>query len=199
MLVEAEDLATYLGETFTTAFEARAELILPNAQGAVQRYCNLSWLEEIEADEITMKGSYSATILLPRGPVSEVSEVTVDGSVVSDYDVVLDKLVRTGMDDAVSELRRPRGIHWGGSEVVLGITYTHGLSDAPAEVLSVIYDLAAGMWANPTSVVSHSQTIDGYSDSKTYAHNAQRSVSLTDDHKATLRDFHRASGSADIG
>lgn len=197
MLIDAEDFAIYMGVTFTSAEETRAELLLTNVQGVVQRYCNLVQLEEIEDDEIVLRGSYSAAIILPRGPVTAVSEVTVDAAVVTDYDVVGDTIIRTGMDDQVSELRRPRGIHWGGSDIVLGVTYTHGFATPPAEVLSVIYDLAAGAWANPTSVRSHSQTIDGYSDSKTYI--GGRAASLTDDHKATLSDYHRSTRSADIG
>jgi len=199
MLVAVDDFAVYLETTFTSAQEAKAEILLPNVQGVVQRYCNLVQLEQIEDDEITLKGSYSAAFTLPRGPVTAVSEVTVDATVVTDYDLVGDVLIRTGMDDQVSELRRPRGIHWAGPDIVLGVTYTHGFAtgSTPAEVLAVIYDLAAGAWANPTSLRSHSQTIDGYSDSVTYI--GGRSTGLTADHKESLAAFHRSNRSADIG
>ena len=159
MLITADDLADYLGETNTDAFETKANIIIPAAQGSVQRYCNLVQLEEIEDDVITMAGSYSAAITLPRGPVSSVSAITIDGFAVSDWDLVEDTLIRTGMDDQISSINRPRGLHWGGPDVIVAVTYTHGLSTPPPEVLGVIYDIATRAWANPVGV--RSQSIEG--------------------------------------
>lgn len=156
----------------------------------VQRYCNLVSLTEIEDDEITLVGSYSYELKLPKGPVSEVSEVTVDGSSVSDWDLVKDTLVRSSIDDA-SPFLTPTTPHWGGPHVEVAVTYTHGFATVPDEAKDVCFDLLAMIWHNPAGV--RSQAIDGYS----VTFGGARGSDV--DPLARLSGWHRSSGSARTG
>lgn len=70
---------------------------------------------------------------LPGKPVTSVTTVTVDGTAVTDYDLIHGRLYRR--------------CGWGGCEPVkIVATYTHGFAEVPANVLQLVCDLAiAGM------------------------------------------------------
>jgi hypothetical protein len=159
----------------------------------VQRYCNRVGLVRVDDDQITLRGSYGPELALPLGPVHEVTAVAVEGQAVDGWELVKDILLRTGQDDIDYPLGHPfrRVGHWGGNDVEVAVTYSHG-DAAPDEAKGVCLDLAARVWSNPSGARSFS--IDGYS----AAWSTGSTSGLTDDDKATLAAWHRSSATADI-
>jgi hypothetical protein len=194
-LIEPDELATYLGVTID---EDQAELIIANAGGILQRFCDKVQLEQVVDDEITLRGSYSYELRLPRGPVSEVSEVAVNGVTVDDWRLVKDRLIRTGID--TGPFTRPTTPHWGGPDVEISVIYTHGLETAPADVRAVCFDLCARARENPTGVRSRQSSIDGYERAVVYAGDGSdisTAMALNAAQKAALADYHTSSYSVD--
>lgn len=187
-LITTDEASTFL--QLTDPDLDRLGQAITRVSSRVQRYCNRVSLTQVEDDEITMAGSYSYELPLPKGPVTEVSAVTVDGSSVSDWDLVKDKLIRSSLDDA-SPFVTPTTPHWGGPHVVVAVTYTHGFATVPDEVKDVCFDLLAMAWHNPTGV--RSQAIDGYS--VTFGGTRGSDV----DPLTRLAGWHRSSGSVRLG
>lgn len=192
LLVSAAELAIHLGTSFDATQTARAEQIITAVSGTVQRYCNRYQLVSVADDEITLRGSYSYELHLPRGPVTAVSSVVVDGTATTDYDLVKDHLIRTSFEDQ-APFNRPLVPHWGGPDIVIEVTYTHGLAAVPDEVKAVVFDLASRAYSNPSSV--RSTSIDNYS--VTFAGELSgSSLALTPDQKVALQHFHIGARSA---
>lgn len=162
-LVPTERVERYLGLTFNDADTARATEIIKTVSGRVQRYCNRVGLTRILNDEITIDGSFSSVLRLPRPPVVEVTEVLMNGIPVTDFEPVgADRIVRTSrmLSTYPNVVREPLGT-WGGTAATLDITYTHGLAQVPEEIVDVVLELCARRWYNPGG--NRSQSIDGHS------------------------------------
>lgn len=186
MLVTFEQLEAKLRKSLDP-IQAEQEIDL--ASGVVAEWCNLVSLELLEDDEITLPGVYGNVLPLPGGPVVSVSAVTVDTTAVSDYWLVKNSLHRG---------RNIGGVHtpmlgdfetWGGPEVEVAVTYTHGLAAVPMGVQAVVLDMAARAWSNPSG--ARQQSIDGYA--VTWPNGL-----LTPQNKDALRRYHRTSRTADI-
>jgi hypothetical protein len=193
LLITADELEIHLGATFTAAQTTRATQIIGAVSAVVQGYCNRVQLVAVTDDEITLHGSYSYRLPLPLGPVTSVSSVTVDGYATTAYDLVQDTLVRSGFDDQ-PPFRHPSVPHWGGPDVEVAVTYSHGLSAVPDKVKAVAFDLAARPYANPTSV--RSQSIDGYSVTFAGQLSGSSALSLSADQMKTLKGWHISNRSA---
>lgn len=158
------------------------------ASGVIAGWCNLVALEQIEDDEIVMPGAYGPVLHLPGGPVASVSEVSVDGTTVSDYWLVKDDL-RRGRAGGVDVPPLRLAGSWVGPDVEVAITYTHGFATVPADIQAVAIAMTARAWANPAG--ARQQTIDGYS--VTW----QNGI-LTPEDKLALRKYHRSAHAADV-
>lgn len=158
------------------------------ASGVVGGYCNLVSLEQIEDDEIVLRGSYSGVLHLPGGPVTEVSEVLVDGTAVSDHWLVKDDLYR-GRPGGVDEAPLRAQGSWVGPDVEVAITYTHGFATVPFDIQAVVLGMAARTWSNPAGV--RQQVIDGYS--VTWTNGV-----LAPEDMRSLRRYHRVAHTADV-
>lgn len=189
MFIGVSDLEVELGVTFSVDEMARANSLITRISGRIQRYCNLVGLAQIEDDEIVLQGTYSASLRLPKPPVQSVSAVTVDGVAVSDYELAKNTLIRTrGASVQQSNLPPlPAVGHWGGPDVEVGVTYTHGLTETPPEIVDACTSLAIRAWSNPTA--ARSLTIDGYS-----AAWSDNSIALPSDVREDLKGWHRSSG-----
>lgn len=191
-LITADELAEALGVTFTATDTARANSLITRISGRLQRYCNLVGLTEVTDDEITLPGVYGTDLILPKPPVSSVSSVSVDGTTVTDFELVKNRLVRTYRPNADYPLGHPFRLinHWGGPDVEVAVTYTHGLSTVPDAVKDAAMEMATKAWGNPSAALSLS--IDGYS--------ARWSDGgpLTKDIKGDLKTWHRSNGSVDV-
>lgn len=132
---DVDDLAALLGETFDSTRSAQAELALELASTAV-RVSARQTIDYVEDDTIIFDGPYGAELDLPERPVVSVAEVSVDGTVDTDWELV------------GSSLRRTSG-GWGGPGVSVSVTYTHGFETTPATARWVCLQAAARFMINP--------------------------------------------------
>ena len=133
-----EDLADLIGTT--TVPPERAQLILDMATAAVINAAEVPIVQVVD-DEAVLDGNGSDRILLPNWPVTAVTAVTVDGTVL---DPDLWRWSRHG------ELRRPGG-RWPSLPRAVTVTYTHGYppDQIPAELAAVVLQVAARTVSNP--------------------------------------------------
>lgn len=80
----------------------------------------------VEDDEIWLDGDGSTVLLLPAGPVAEVTEVAVVGTTVADYEV----------SRATSVLTRAAG--WPAAVNAVRVVYTHGYAEVPDDVADAV-------------------------------------------------------------
>jgi hypothetical protein len=190
MLITAAQVATRLGVTFTEAQITQAEQAIEMASGVIADYCNLVSLVRVEDDEVALRGSYSYELALPLGPVVDVSAVTVDGYAVADFDVVRDSLIRTDVCND-PPFRHPRTPHWGGTDALVEVTYTHGFASVPISAQSACLDMVTQSMSNPTGV--RRTSIDQY---EVDWGSAASASTLSPDQMRSLRRFHRSAYSA---
>lgn len=191
MLVTVDQLEVRLGVSFTAAQLSQADQAIEMASGIIAGYCNLVALVRVEDDEVALRGSYSYELPLPLGPVVDVTAVSVDGYAVSDFDVVRDTLIRTDVvSDAVGPFHQPRTPHWGGTDALVEITYTHGFASVPLAAQSACLALAAQQMSNPAG--ARRTSIDNY---EVDWGAGGVGGNLTSAQMLSLRRFHRTSGS----
>ena len=143
--------------------DTRARRLLDDATDEIRSYVGRH-LSVVPDDEVTLPGTWSTRLRLPNAPLTAApSAVTLDGTALmvdADYE-----WQRGGV------LIRPSG--WGGADIEIVVTYSHGLDPIPGQVRSACLKLAAAS-ASLTPGVSQ-ESIDGYSVSY-----AQGSGVLTD-------------------
>ena len=185
----AADLEDWLG--VGTLDASRATVVLDAATGAIQGWTRQT-ISEVAGDAVELRGTWKPVLELPERPVTAVTSVSVDGvaqTVDDDYVVVRNELRRPeGWD---SQLRfsvfGPEG--WGGPDVVVAVTYTHGFATVPDDVKGVCLQLAGRMYLNPEAAAM--KVIDGH----TFQYGLDF-LALTDGEKATLRKYRRTSRAA---
>lgn len=134
-----DELALVVGHTID---QARADLLLDLASASVAEAAGVPIAAAADATA-TLTGTGNRVLLLPAWPVTDVSEVTVDGTAVSGY-----TWTRSG------ELRRTAG--WTlGAEIV--VTFDHGYAEAavPDAVKGVTLEVAARALMNPQGLKSY--------------------------------------------
>ena len=113
----------------------------------------------ITATEVTVsrEGTWDQDILLPGSPIREVSEVLLDGELITDWKL------RAG------RLWRSQG--WGDSRSDVTVTYVYGIGKVPADIVKLVATLVAasvneaaeGVGANRTKAyVSIDDYREGY-------------------------------------
>lgn len=132
---DADDLAALLGETFDATRSAQAAIALDLASTAIRAWTRQT-IDLVEDDTIVVDGVWETDLILPERPVVEVTGVTVDG------------VADTGWELVGSSLRRTVG-GWGGPDVAVEVTYTHGWEMTPDAVRSVCLQAAARFMINP--------------------------------------------------
>jgi hypothetical protein len=156
----SDDLRVELGiTTFTEDQEARAVRRIDGATGAIQRYCRQT-IELVEDDSVSLVGSWSAGLVLPEWPVTEVTSVVIDGdTLTADTDYVFDGQhtlwrgsTAFSWDDWSWRYPPPRGYdsHWGGPETQITVVYSHGFDPVPPEVVEICVSAALRGWDTPT-------------------------------------------------
>lgn len=144
----------------------------------------------VEDDEVTLVGAWGRCLVLPQKPVTDVSAVSIDGTALTSDQY---SWTRPGF------LWLPRGwtltadtafdtgtAHWGGPDLEVVVTYTHGVDPVPGFVRNICLAIAARMLANPDGVLA--EQIDGYS--VTYDRSSG-GASLSPDEKRQLRKLKR--------
>jgi hypothetical protein len=167
----------------------RAAMLLDIATGAIRGETGQT-MSVVEDDEVTLVGAWGRRLVLPQWPVTDVSAVSIDGTALTADDYTWQ---RRGI------LWLPRGFtltpstafdtgsqHWGGPDLEVVVTYSHGVDPMPEYVRNICLAAAARMLANPDGVLA--EQIDGYS--VTYDR-ASSGVSLSPDEKRQLRKWKR--------
>lgn len=162
MLATSNDLAVRLRRDVNVP---AAEALIEEASSLIESFTGQD-ITLVEDDEVTLVGNWTRRLELPKWPVTDVSEVAVDGeALTADTDYTW---TRRGV------LWRPRtlasssrgfdllnGAYWGGDDVEVVVTYSHGLATVPPWVRSICLDVCARAYQSPDGVVR--EAIDGYS------------------------------------
>ncbi len=144
-LTTAVELETLLGVSFDSDDEVRADLLLDLVEAEVQGVVHYG-LTEVADDVVELEGNWTGALQLPRGPVSAVSAVEVDGTVVTDWTLVGDRLLRRRATDASTSG------WWAGPDVAVEVTYSHGYPSSHWRVQAarpVVLRAAIRAWSNP--------------------------------------------------
>lgn len=159
-LATADELATYLGTTF--ADDTRAEMMLDLATGKIQDYVRQT-IEQVSGDVVKLKGNWTSRLHLPEIPVSSVASVVVNGTTYtagSDYTFDgIRTLYRGAVDftvDAADLTWADTELHWGGPDLTITVTYTHGYATIPNSLKGICLAMAARGMVNPVNVASES-------------------------------------------
>ncbi|WP_409186719.1 hypothetical protein F9C11_21760 [Amycolatopsis sp. VS8301801F10] len=152
MLATAADLRALLEEDTTSLPDAKAELLLQLATGAVQAAARQQ-LVFVADDTVQLLGDTDAWFTLPQRPVTAVGTVKLDGNTVTDWK-------RFGA-------RLWRRCGWAtcpGEPSIVEATYSHGYQDTDPNLglaRSAVLAVAARMFANPVGATGMS--IDDFS------------------------------------
>lgn len=167
-LASVTDLANWLGETIP-AGDPRATRLIELASAAVQNHTGQT-IVAVAGDAVDLPGG--DTLLLPQRPVTAVTQVSVDGGVVTGFTFTTSGVVR-------------RDGGFGTSSSTVRVTYDHGYTVIPDDLVAVTVQVAARAWSNPTDL--RREDVGGYS--ATYN---DTGIALTDAERATLdRHFPR--------
>lgn len=137
-----EDLAVRLGLDLTSDEQTRADALLELATGIVQDAARQR-IELVENDEITVRGFFGTTYLLPERPVHAVTAISRNGTTLS--------ADRYRIDDG-DTLTSLGG--WGCTRDTYTITYTHGHDPIPAAIKAICLEAVVRVWVNPGAVMS---------------------------------------------
>jgi hypothetical protein len=179
-LASVDDLAVYLGRTFTGAEEAQATLMLDLASGAIRSYTRQTLSREQTI--AYLEAGCCDYLELPERPVVSVDDMEFDGVPVaaSGYQLVGNRIWWGPWP--INFSLNPRFA----PESVVTVEYTHGFDPVPDDIRGVCLAMAARAVETLTGVKS--ETIGGYS--VTYA-GADGGVALVEGEKQTLNRYRR--------
>lgn len=146
--VTEQEFANYLRTSFDEEDAATAAQLLADAQGTIED--EVGQRLEQSTDTVTLDGSGTEELLLPRWPVTAVTSVTVteaSGTV---------KVLSTPADYSWSQsgvLTRKGGC-WPDGDRSVDVVYTPGYAQLPTNVKRICRRLAASAWHNPAGADS---------------------------------------------
>ncbi|MFE7954381.1 hypothetical protein [Streptomyces sp. NPDC057413] len=182
-----------------TGSDEALELALRRASARVRRYTRQD-ITFVENDTVVLAGG-ERVLRLPQAPlvvdashplvVTEVADFSgIEWLAVEDrdYSRLGNELTRGYPWQAPSRLM---GWPWNRAQGIwapkVRVTYSHGYTDIPEDIVDVVLDLATMNLANPENL--RQVSIDDYT--RTYAAETIGSAALTKDHKEALRPFRR--------
>jgi hypothetical protein len=191
--------AADLRDAGASGTDAALDLALRRASARVRRYTRQD-ITLVENDSITLPGG-EPVLRLPQYPlvvdgahpltVVEVADFSgIEWTAIEgrDYSRLGNELTRGYPWQAPTRLM---GWPWNRAQGVwapkVRITYSHGYSEVPEDIVDVVLDLATMNLANPENL--RQVSIDDYQ--RTFASETIGSASLTRDHKDALRPFRR--------
>jgi hypothetical protein len=198
-LATADDLQTAMQRTVDSA---QAALALRRASARVRRHMRQT-VTFVQGDTVILNGG-DRVLRLPERPLvvddanpltvvelADLGGVQIDCLEQRDYVRSGDELTRGYPWYAPGRLmgwpRRNLGV-WAPR---VQITYSHGYTELPDDIMDVVLDLAAMNLTNPQNL--RSESIDDYS--RTFASETIGGMALTDDHKETLQPYMQNLGS----
>ena len=122
------DVAEFLQIDITTdAQVAACERAIAEASAAIRNYCN-QYIELVEDDTITLDSYGKSALILPETPVVSVSEVVED-----DETLTADDDYKLGQWGILHRMNTT----WASGIQNIEITYTHGYTTIPDDVIAV--------------------------------------------------------------
>lgn len=189
-----------LQDAGATGSDAALDLALRRASARVRRYTRQD-ITLVDDETIVLPGG-ERTLRLPQYPlvVDDAHALTVVE--VADFDGIEWTAVE-GRDYSRLGNELTRGYPWQAPTRLMGwpwnraqgvwapkvrVTYSHGYSEVPDDIVDVVLDLATMNLANPENL--RQVSIDDYQ--RTFASETIGSASLTREHKDALRPFRRS-------
>jgi hypothetical protein len=163
-------------DPFTTQEQDTAALLLDLATGAVDDEIGQSL--ELSTDPVLLDGSGTRKLVLPRWPVTAVSEVTL-----ADTGEVLVHGKGEGYTWSAAGLLFRQGGCWPCDPQAVSLMLTAGHATAPAGVKRIVLRLAGGSWLNTAGALS-AETLGDHS--ATYATPADAGIELSETDKRAL-------------
>ena len=175
----------------------QAAMAIRRASARVRKYCRQE-LSLVENETITLPGN-SRVLRLPQRPL--VVDDTHPLTVVELFGLTnVEYTALEGRDFTRIGSELTRGEAWWAPTRLMGwpwmrpqgiwaqrvrVTYSHGYSEIPDDVVDVVLDLAAMSMTNPQGL--RSESIDDYS--RTFAAETIGGAQLSDDHKEALHPY----------
>lgn len=208
-LATLEDVADVAG-TIPSSDEARIMRLVAKVSAWVRRYTGHDFQIGVVEGETSTVYPVDGQARLPHWPVSAVASVTSNGTAVAAglYEWTASGVVRL-TPQAVSPIwpnwsgpypstagggYMPGAGLWAPGPMVL--VYDWGYDEVPPDVALVVAEVVADKYRSPTpgqNVTSHSEQIDGYSESVTYGSAASSPGGWSPSHRAVL-DVYRRGG-----
>ena len=87
----AADLAVRLARTFTDEESAQADALLDDASEMIREHLGQQVTQVVD-DEATIVGKTGPWLDLPERPVTEVTEISINGEVIGDYELIGERM-----------------------------------------------------------------------------------------------------------
>jgi hypothetical protein len=179
------DLEDRLRVELSAEEQIRAEKLLDAATVTIKAIAKQT-IDAVTGDTVTLDGNGQTILALPQFPVTAVTSVTVDGTlltVATDY----------RLDAEQGLLYRAYNGTWGFPAKTWGVkpasivvVYNHGYATVPADLKGVCVEMAARAWSTPSG--AERESIGSYSVS--YAKGAT-AVALLDHERTVVQRYSR--------
>lgn len=201
-LATTEDLEARLGRDLTAAEQTRATALLGDASALIRAYTGQDFTE-VTDDEVVLRVQ-GGIVRLPQRPVTAVSSVVAIGGAGMPDVVVIDYIF-----DGVDQIRVGEGsfiinlpeIWWDddGYPGTFRIVYSHGYTQAPADVVAIECGMVLRTLTAPTMAGGVTgETIGSYS-YRLDAAGAGTSVMMSSDDRKALARYRRSEGMIKVG
>jgi hypothetical protein len=204
-LATVDDLTARLGRTLTASESSRVDALLRDSSVLIRRYCRRSFLYE-EDDTVTLKAD-AGQIKLPGKPVIRVSSVVAKSGLPNVPDIPVFWYSFDGietitiLDASASGLINLPEIWYmvGAFPGTFIVTYTHGYTEYPDEVVAVCANSVLSVLMAPTMAAGViGETIGAYSYRVTRA-GGGIAVGLSESDMAALSDYRDRYGTLPTG
>ena len=212
-LATIEDVQAIIGRPLTSDQVTAANRLLDMASGMVRRYTRQN-ITVVTNDVITLPGNWGNTLLLPQRPVTSVSSVVMNGATMPNTQWKLvdgNLFLGTGafMPDygstiwGGSALWGPAGSNqgpqaigntWQGPTAQITVTYTHGFSEVPQDIVNEVAGMVA-LQLNAEVGINMEQ-IGSYK--VQYARNSAGGMALSEETKSVLNYYRIRAASTSI-
>jgi hypothetical protein len=212
-LATTDDVAATLNRALTANEATYAPRLLALASGMVRRYTR----QEITAtagDVVTLSGTWNQTIILPQRPVTAVISVVLNGANPSynAWKLIHDELFigtgsfqpdygtslwgGTGLWGPSGSSQGPQatGATWQGPQAEVVVTYDHGYTTVPDDIVNEVAGMVALQLVSPVGV--DSEMVGGYK--VAWAKSPVGGMSLTAETKSVLNFYRRRNASVTI-
>lgn len=195
-----EDLETYLGVEAGSLNAEQAQLMLDIATSAISDECGQTIALE-EDDSIQLRGSWGRELWLPQRPIVAITSIAIDGigidSALYKFDVEGRVTWYRGSWASIGNLAEldVAGSYWGGDEILIDVTYSHGYDPIPDNVRGVCLDMARRAVRTPDAGAIIQESIGSYS----VAYSRDAASTITPGEKRRLRRYKRRIYNVPIG